>query len=157
MRRLYPLAGGRRLIADPDHLAAFQGSQVTHDIGPPVAVTDHTKPNYGIRFNELLVYTDTSGCRSWRKSWHGMAPIVFWIKELLGWQGQIGSKIIGNSTLASAVTGHHCFRCLQKNLQVEQGRTIAGVLQVQPHHVVKFHAAATFHLPQSGDAGLGFE
>src|SRR5260370_36976090 len=34
------------LVADPDHLAAFQTSQITHDIRPPVTVADDTKPNH---------------------------------------------------------------------------------------------------------------
>ena len=66
-------------------------------------------------------------------------------------------KITGNFKLAGAVSIHYRFWRLQENLQVEEGRTVAGIAQIQPHHVIEFHAAATIHLPEPGDSRPGFE
>ncbi len=38
-----------------------------------------------------------------------------------------------------------------------QGDQCAGVLEIEPHHIVEFDTAASANLPEPGDARFGFE
>jgi hypothetical protein len=46
MRRLYAFAGCGSLIANADHLAAFEGAQIANNIWSPITVADNTKPKH---------------------------------------------------------------------------------------------------------------
>src|ERR1700677_1777221 len=59
--------------------------------------------------------------------------------------------------LTGSVPAHHSFWRLQEDLQVEPGRTVSRVAQVEPHHVVKFYSAAAIYLPESSDSWLRLE
>ena len=59
--------------------------------------------------------------------------------------------------LAGAVSSNHCPRSLHQNLQIEPGRTMPCIPQIEPDHVVKSHATPPLHLPQTCDSRLRFE
>ena len=59
--------------------------------------------------------------------------------------------------LTGAAAGNHCFGSLHQNLQIEPGRAIARIAQIQANHVVESDAAAALHLPEPRDSRLRFE
>jgi len=63
----------------------------------------------------------------------------------------------GFTTLMSALALNHSSGSLRQDLQVQPYGPGTRILQIQANHFVKAGPAASFHLPQSGDAGLDFE
>src|ERR1700676_1672831 len=141
IRRQYAFAGGGSLIADPDDLATFQSAQIAHNIGPPVAVTDDTKPN------------------------HKIAPLMSTCSELTRNQRTVsvctrnsfGEEVGKVITSTGAVAGDHCLWRLDQNFQIEPRRTIARVAQIESNHIVKSDPAAALDLPEPGNSRFGFE
>jgi hypothetical protein len=144
VRRLYALAGGGCLIADPNHLAAFQGAQVSHDIRAPIAVADNTKLKH-----RNLPYED---CWYVGKKGRG----YFTQKKMAS--GRADAKENPKQLeLTGAVSVQHRSWSLQQNLQIKQRRAIARVAQIESNHVVKSDPTAALDLPESSDSRLGFE
>src|SRR5690349_3085970 len=58
---------------------------------------------------------------------------------------------------AGTLPRDHRTRCREQDLHVVPERAIAHVSKVEAHHFVERRAAASLHLPQSGDARLGLK
>src|SRR5208283_3946533 len=84
-----------------------------------------------------------------------------WDGELRKKRGEVllGIRLFRNSRDFSvrAVSREHCPWSPQKNFQVQPERPGPGILQVQANHIVKLRAAASLHLPQSGDPWLDLQ
>jgi len=71
--RLYAFASCGSLIAYSDDLATFEGTQIAHNIRPPITVADDTKLNHGVHLMRLFDYESADRWqRSWHRSWHGI-------------------------------------------------------------------------------------
>src|SRR5277367_816577 len=71
----------------------------------------------------------------------------------------LGATFFRYSAGFSVGTGarDHCSGSPCKNFQIQPQRPRTGIFQIQADHLVKSRAAATFNLPQSGDARLNFQ
>src|SRR5215204_5252660 len=73
------------------------------------------------------------------------------VARTASWRGAAVAAV----DLVRAFSGDHGARRREQDAEVLPHGVILGVAQVEAHHVVERGTAASGHLPQAGDAGLG--